>query len=332
MICKELLHGACYSETGEFINKGESSMAGMLIRVICYVLIMCLGYILKRSGFFAPTDYRLLSKIFFNLTLPAVIITNFASTQMDFSFLALILLGFLGNLCMILIGYILSHKRETGDRAFMMFSGSGYMPGSFTLPFVQSFLPGAAALGLFMFDAGNALMCNGGSFALVNMMLRTKGFERFSAKPILKSLLTSTPFMTYLIMLVVSALRIPLPSPLLSFTGIIANANMFIGMLMIGIMFEINMSREHRRDLIRLTAARVGFSTLCALISYFVLPFPLPIRQVLVLLFFSPISTLAPIYTERTGGDAQVASAMNTITMILGVIAIPILLIMMGIS
>ena len=53
-------------------------MTDILVRAGCFVAIIVLGLVLRRTGFFRREDFNLLSKIVIRITLPSSIITNFA--------------------------------------------------------------------------------------------------------------------------------------------------------------------------------------------------------------------------------------------------------------
>ena len=57
-----------------------------------------LGYVLKRARFFKPDDYRLVSKIILNVTLPASIAVNFSGTKVSPWLLFIAFLGIGHNL------------------------------------------------------------------------------------------------------------------------------------------------------------------------------------------------------------------------------------------
>ena len=48
-----------------------------LIRPLSYVLVIALGYLLKRADFFGRDDHRLVSRIMVNITLPCAIVQAF---------------------------------------------------------------------------------------------------------------------------------------------------------------------------------------------------------------------------------------------------------------
>ena len=62
-------------------------MTGILLKSASFICLIVLGYILKRRSFFGPKDYKILSKIVLNITLPCATIVSFASNPPDFSLL-----------------------------------------------------------------------------------------------------------------------------------------------------------------------------------------------------------------------------------------------------
>ena len=67
---------------------------------------------------------------------------------------------------------------------------------------------------------------------------------------------------------------------------------------------------------------RYGIAALIAAGSFFLLPFDLEIRQALMILAFSPISSAAPAFTEEMKGDAGLASAVNSLSIVISIICI----------
>ena len=68
-------------------------MTEILIKAICFVLMIALGYTLKKIGFFHTEDFTVLSKIVLNITLPCAVITNFSGFAFEPT-LILLVLGF----------------------------------------------------------------------------------------------------------------------------------------------------------------------------------------------------------------------------------------------
>ena len=59
-----------------------------------------------------------------------------------------------------------------------------------------------------------------------------------------------------------------------------------------------------------------------ALACYFLLPLALEYRQALALLVFSPISSVAPAFTSELKGDVGLASAINSVSVLVSIVCI----------
>ena len=103
----------------------------------------------------------------------------------------------------------------------------------------------------------------------------------------------------------------------------------FMAMLMIGVGFKLGGEKSQIKTIVKLLAIRYGFATLFSLIFYFVLPFPLEVRQALVILAYSPIGSAVPGFTGEMKGDVGLSSALNSIAMVISITITVILLFVM---
>lgn len=298
-------------------------MQEIITRAGCFVAIILLGYVLRKIGVFKEADFQVLSKITIRVTLPAAIVTNFAGKGIDASLLAIVALGFGFGIVYIALGFLTNIKNTKEKRAFEVLNLPGYNIGCFTLPFAQSFLGSTGVIVTSLFDAGNAFICLGGAFSVASMVKDGSGF---SVKRIAKALMTSVPFVTYIIMVVTNFAHITIPSPIISFAEIIANANAFMAMFMIGVGFKLGGDRKQVGSIVKILSIRYGVAALLAIMCYFLLPFSLEIRQALVILVFSPIGSAVPPFTSELGGDVGLSSAINSISIITSIVIIVTLL------
>ena len=298
-------------------------MLDILVRAGSFVAVIVLGYVLKRMGFFKESDFTLLSKITIRITLSAAIICNFATLEIDVSLLSLALLGLGGGLLYTALGYLTSLKAGKEDRAFAVLNLPGYNIGCFTLPFAQSFLGPVGVITCSLFDVGNAFVCLGGAFSVAAMV---KDGGRFSAKRIVKSLAKSVPFVCYLIMLFLNLTRIPVPGAVVSCARMVADANAFMAMLMIGVGFKLGGDRSQIGRMIKLLSIRYAQAAVLALAFYNLLPFDLAVRQALVILVFSPIGSAVPGFTGELKGDVGLSSALNSLSIVISIVIIVTLL------
>lgn len=300
-------------------------MLNVLTRAGCFIAIILLGYFLKKIGLFKESDFSVLSKIVLKVTLPAVIITNFANKELDPSMFIFTVLGILFGGVYILLGFLFNLRRSREQRAFEILNFPGYNIGCFALPFVQSFLGPAGMIATFLFDIGNGFICLGGAFSVASMV---KDGSKLSPIRIIRTLLKSVPFILYVVMPILCLTHTPIPGFITSLAEIIGNANAFLSMLMIGVGFKLAANRTQIGGIVRVLSVRFGFAFIFAAICYFLLPFSLEVRKALLLLVFSPVGTAVPAFTGEMKSDVGLSSAINSISIICSIVFMVLILIL----
>lgn len=285
-----------------------------LVRPMSYVLIIVLGYALKRAGFLKKEDQQVLSRIMLNVTLPCAIIQGFSGFERDAKLFLIVGIGFVCAFLPMLLMYLTTRGVDARLRAYRMLNIGGYNIGCFSLPLISAFFGGQGVVAACMFDTGNAVMMTGGSYAMTSTLLKTGGEHREGAGEILIKFLKSTPFDTYMILFALTALNVPIPGIVFELTQPAGNANGFIAMLIIGLMFEPTGDRAFLSETAREIACRYAFAAVSAAACYFLTPFDLVVRQTLSVICFAPLSSLAPIYTQRCRSDAALAGFTNSVS------------------
>lgn len=302
-------------------------MQDILVRAGCFIAIIILGYFLRKINFMDETAFPVLSKIVIKITLPAAIVVSFNGREVDPSMLSLVFIGF--GLCSLnlVLGYLINLRSGKDNQSFAMLNMSGYNIGNFTMPFVQSFLGPVGIITTSLFDTGNACMCLGTSFSIAKIF---KEGGKFSIVKILRNLVKSVPLMCYLIMMTLSLLHISLPGPVISFAEIVAGANAYLAMFMIGVGFKLEANKEQIGQIFKILLTRYVLAAAAAAFFYFVTPFELASRQALVILAFAPVSSSAPAFTGDMNGDVGLASALNSVSIVCSIgIIVSLLLIML---
>lgn len=298
-------------------------MTDVLIRAGSFGAIILLGFVLKKIGLFKDADFPILSNVVMKITFPAAIITSLNGRQIEPQMLVLLPLASCCGILYMLIAALVNIRSSKEQRAFDILNLPGYNIGNFSMPFVQSFLGPIGVIAAGIFDMGNAVITLGTAYGIASAV---KSGAKFSVKRIVKSLSTSVPFVTYISMLVLSLLRIRLPAPVMEFTGIIGNANPFLAMFMIGVGFKLSGDKSQIKKIIQILGIRYGVAVLIALAFWFALPFSVEVRQALVLLAFSPIAAAVPPFTAELGEDVGLSSAINSVAILVGIVANVLLL------
>ncbi len=117
---------------------------------------------------------------------------------------------------------------------------------------------------------------------------------------------------------------------MVTLAGIAGSANSFMAMLMLGVGFELSLERRYLSKIGKVLLLRYSISAVLALVFYYVLPFPLEIRQVLTAIAFGPICSAAVPYTGKLGGDVGLSGAINSCSIVISIVLITSLLMVMG--
>ena len=301
-------------------------MLDILLKAGCYIAVMILGFVLRRIGFFDEHAFPVLSKLVVRVTLPAALIANAVGREIDLQLLSLVLLGLGGGVIYMIIGYVLNRKRGNDQQAFEILNIPGYNIGTFALPFTQSFLGATGVLTTSLFDVGNAFVCLGGAYGVAAAVKDGKGLD---FKRVGKALAVSVPFLAHIITVCMNLCHIPIPGFIADCAGIIANANVFLAMLMIGVGFKTDMDFSQRGTIIRILTVRYTVAAVLALCYYFLLPFDLPVRQTLVILAFSPIGSAVPGFTAELKGEVGLSCTVNSLAIVISIVIIVTLLVVM---
>lgn len=304
-------------------------MSAVLLKAAAFVLVIIAGYGLKRLHIFKASDFQIISQIIMKITLPAVIISTFNGMNFESSLLIIVLFGIGCNLITIGTGWLLARKLSPSEKAFHMINMSGYNIGCFTLPFIQSMLEPAGTIACCLFDTGNSLLCTGGTYGIAASVANNG--EKTTVLSFIKKCLSSVPLDAYLIMLLLSLFHLSLPDTVISLIQPMKDANGFLAMLMIGVGFELSLEPSQIKRIAKVLGFRYGISIIFALLFWFVLPFSVPVRLALVIVLFSPVSVVAPIFTQRCKGDVSMASAVNSLSIIISLITITSILLCAGI-
>lgn len=293
-------------------------MTDILIKASGFILIIVLGFTLKSKGLCTREHGNFLSTIIMNITLPCSLLSSINNLEITPVLLIALICGFMANVITNLSGYLIQRKEKPMIKALSMINSSGYNIGTFTLPLVQSFFPASSIIYVCLFDTGNALMCLGGTYSLASTVVSTD--EKQSIKMIAKKLFSSIPFCTYIILFFLSLFHIAIPQQLLTVTTIAGNANPFLAMLMIGILLEVKLDLTEIKMIKKILINRYSITIILSLLVYFILPVDLTVKKMIILCLCSPVSGVAPVFSNRLGINSPVPSAVNSLSIIISMI------------
>ena len=299
-------------------------MYDVLIKSLTFILIIFIAYSLKKVKVFKKEDANVIATIIMNITLPCALLTSANGIELDIVILSLIFIGIFANVIMMMIGYYYSRKESPCLIGSFMINTSGYNIGNFVLPFVQSFFPGLGVVYLCSFDIGNALMGLGITYAIADHV--ASGENHFDIRELMKKLFSSIPFDVYVMIFILAIFKLQVPSPILSIASTIGAGNSFLAMLMIGLMLEVKISPQETKNVFNVLKLRTIGTIMLSLITYFLLPLPILAKEILILSYFAPLSTVSAVFTNKIGYQGDMSATANSLSIIIAVICITILL------
>ena len=304
-------------------------MEEIIIKVSGLVLMIVLGFGLKKLGMFKAEDSKLVSKILLNVTLPCSLLVNFQAVTANALLLVVVFIGVAMNLFTMYLSKFLTRKEEPKRRYLFMLNTSGYNVGTFTVPVVGTFLSPLSVVTLCMFDIGNAIMTLGANYALASGELAQD--QKYDVKQLVKKIFSSVPVDAYVLMLLLSVFSIRLPEPVLTIAGMIGSANTFLAMFMLGLSFDVHLSKESIHNILGILGIRYAVSIPMVFVMYFLLPFPLEMRQALAIVMLSALSVGALAFTAKEDCDIEAAGVANSISIVIGIAGMTLLMILFGV-
>lgn len=298
-------------------------MFDVLIKSLTFILIIVIGYTLKKVDVLKKSDANVIATIIMNITLPCALLTSANGIELDATILILIAIGIISNVVMMIIGYIASIKDDAKMKGAFMINTSGYNIGNFVLPFVQSFFPGMGVVYLCSFDIGNALMGLGMTYAVADHV--ASGENHFDIKELFKKLFSSIPFDVYVLIFILAIFKLQIPSPILTIASTIGAGNSFLAMLMIGLMLEIKVSPLEAKNVFKILGLRIVGTIVVSLLTL-LLPIPLLAKEIMIMAYCAPLSTVSAVFTRKIGYQGDMSATANSLSILVSVVCMVVLL------
>lgn len=303
-------------------------MGTIILNACGLLLIILLGYFMKRIGLMKKTDGTILSTIIMNITLPATIIVNLTSFVWHNSYFVLVVAALVFTYLQIALVWPFFWKQRLVEQEYGLFLGSGFNIGNFTLPFVQSFMPAGIPL-ISMFDLGNSIMLAGGTRAAIDFLVKKK--DALNLRVILIKLFKTVPFTCYVGMTILRLFEVTLPNQLIDLLQPIGNANAFLSMFMIGLYLELKLPKHAMKQVFKVLGLRFLASLLMMGIAL-IGPWPEQIKNILILIGFAPIPTFGVINAVLAGADEEAVGFCSSLSFLLGLPLMTAVVIIFGIG
>ncbi|HHU19181.1 MAG TPA: AEC family transporter [Bacilli bacterium] len=284
------------------------------------VIIILLGFILKKIGLLKETDGSAISRLIFNLTLPALIIVSFHDLVFEPSLMILVLAGFVFGLVLAAVGIFVFNKEPNKAKGVLIMIVPGMNIGLFAYPLVEG-IWGTEGIKYFgMLDAGNAFIVFGLTYLLGSYYIDRDEPIQFGTA--IKKLTNSVPLMVYLFIFIIKFLQIQIPTLVVESASVISNANMPLSLLLLGLYLNFNFDRRYLKRLIKVMITRYGTSLIIGLLIFFFLPVSDMIRMTLLIGLSLPLPLTVIPYSEEFNYDSRFVVMVTNVTILFSFLVI----------
>lgn len=192
--------------------------------------------------------------------------------------------------------------------------------GIFAYPLVQQIWPEKGLLYFGMADIGGAIVMFGFTYFAASYFKQVGG--GFNPKQIGWNMMKSVPLMTYLIMLCLNIFQWHLPTFALHFFDLLAQANLPLSMILLGVLMDFKIERRFLPLTIKYLVLHYGLGLFFGALVYFFLPVEDDmIKTTLQLIWLLPVGVAALSYAVQFKYRTLPVIAMaSNITIVISII------------
>lgn len=300
----------------------------MLENSAVYLFVLFGGYVLKRLGVFDADDARTLSKIIMKITLPAAILKGFAGVDLTVYLVRIAVMTVVLNAALLGAGVLFSRRRSSGERGLCVLNSNTFNCGNFAMPFLSNVVSAESFAGVCMFDMANAVFTFGPNMALAQKVMGSAD-GKITVKNVLRRMFREPTWVVYCVLIVTMLLNISMPDFVLQVANLAGNANSFLGMLCIGILFEIHLPKNDVGLIAGILARRYFICGLFACYAYFFLPVPAEMARTTAIVLMAPIANCAAIISVENGCDGTAAAVVNSMSMVISIVCMVLMLVLL---
>jgi malate permease and related proteins len=287
------------------------------------IILIALGYILKKINILQEKDGETISKLIFKITLPALVIVTFDSVKIDTSLVLLPVIVLVYGIVNAVVGPLVFKNEDRELKGAFLMLASGFNVGLFAFPLVYA-IWGMGGLSYFsMFDVGTSLIVFGIAYIL-GSYFSEEGLK-LNPLEILKRLASSIPLMAYLISSILNLAHIKLPDAVIEVASLISGANIPLSLLLLGIYLNFNFDKQFIRPMLKFLAYRYSLGLLFGLTLYFVLPFNEMFRYTVLIGLLLPAAASALTFAVEFNYSDTAKRLVATISNITILVSIVIL-------
>lgn len=279
------------------------------------MLIIIAGYLLRRINLIQEQDGASLSRIIFNITLPALIMNTFNTITIDFSLILITIIGIVYGVFMAFVGVFVFKKEDRSTRGMLSMLVPSFNIGLFAYPLVEA-IWGQEGMKYFgMFDVGNSLVIFGVSYIIAGYFSSDGSELNFTS--VVTKLLKSVPLLAYVITFCLAVSGVHFPGVVIDVTKILARANMPLSLLLLGVYLNFSFAANRWKNMAKVLALRYLCGLTIGMALFFIMPFDKMFKNTILIGFLLPMPTAVIQYAIEFDYDQKFVGSLANITILL---------------
>ena len=292
--------------------------AAVTNQVIINLLLIAVGYLIKKVGLVKREDGAVLNRIVLYVTLPALNLQVVSGAPLSWRLMILPVVSLATGVLMSQVGRGVAgilglSRRDTGT---VMVSLCGVM-GALAYPFVEAGYGQVGVRTVAISDLGNAIAIF--AFAYYLSYQYADG-GKFEPKAILRKVALFFPLHAFILAVVLNLACVDLCGLPGGLIDALASMNSPLMLLSLGVYLELNVSRREQTILFSQLLVKYALGLAIALFYIFVLPFEDETRGTLFLLPLMPTSLSTLLYSVEQGLNPRLAAMLISLTMVVSVV------------
>ncbi|MEM5947446.1 AEC family transporter [Spirochaetia bacterium 38H-sp] len=270
------------------------------------LFVILTGYVLTRLKVLSLELGKDISRLIVNVTLPAVILNTLTTMELVGSLFFFPLICIAASVIILPFAKLFFNRLSLADRGNAYLTVIGYNIGLFAYPLIEGLYGKDGLAGVAMFDVGNAFV----AFGLLYLVARhfsPQEDKKITPVRILKALLYSIPFMSYVIGLSLNIAGLSFPSIIGDAIALIARANNALVLLVLGMTLRFTFPKKTAKVFARALAVRYGLGLVLGFAAFFLLPFDIFYRRILLIGLLLPAPLVIIPYAAENELDMEFA-------------------------
>jgi predicted permease len=198
----------------------------------------------------------------------------------------------------------------------MTIGSAGFNLGIFAYPLIEGIFGIQGLTYAIMFDLGNSVVNFFVNYGMSNYFSKGPKKENIAAH-IFKRIISLPPLQAMVLGLVVNILHLKFPVFALDLISTIASGNKPIVLLLMGIYFSVRLSKKSYFRVFQVLSLRYFMGFLVGGLCFYLLPFDLGFRNLLLLCLILPVGMTVITYSDELNLNTPLAASLVNISLVI---------------